>query len=189
LGIDPRAISNDNSRNGTVGFDSGDALRDWYVCDGGVHCSSACVAACFGCADHRLAGGTNLNKNAPKLGATGVLARYGNFYHGDDDYFIHCLILDNRECWLLGQGLQQVHVHTFKANAEEFGELKAALSSIPAAWCRSRTDRGLHQLALTGQERTFAICPPIALRFAVIRTAGLSVTLLSRLSNGLASSQ
>src|ERR1700730_10539957 len=75
----------------------------------------------------------NLNRNTPNLG-TAVLARYGNFYHGDDDYFTHCLILENRECWVLGQGLQQVYVHAFKANAAECAELKAALTSIPAAW-------------------------------------------------------
>lgn len=64
----------------------------------------------------------------------GVIARYGNWFHGDDDFFTHCLILKNGECWLLGQGLEQVYVRTFKANASKFAQLKAALSSIPAAW-------------------------------------------------------
>ena len=52
----------------------------------------------------------------PNLG-TGVLARYGNWYHGDDDFFTHCLILKNGECWLLGQGLNEVFVRVFKARA------------------------------------------------------------------------
>ena len=75
----------------------------------------------------------NLKKNAPKLG-TGVLARYGNFFRGDDDFFTHCLILKNGECWLLGQGLQEVHVHVFKANAADFHQLQSHLTTIPAAW-------------------------------------------------------
>ena len=64
----------------------------------------------------------------------GVIARYGNWYHGDDDFFTHCLILKNGECWLLGQGLEQVKVRVFKANSIKFKQLKAALASIPAAW-------------------------------------------------------
>ena len=75
----------------------------------------------------------NLKKTAPKLG-TGVLARYGNFFRGDDDYFTHCLILENGGCWLLGQGLQEVHLHVFKANAAEFRQLKSQLATIPSAW-------------------------------------------------------
>ena len=81
----------------------------------------------------------NLKKNAPKLGV-GVLARYGNFYRGDDDYFTHCLILETGDCWLLGQGLQEVHVHVFKAAASEFRRLKSQLTIIPAAWPSSSYD-------------------------------------------------
>jgi len=64
----------------------------------------------------------------------GVIARYGNWYRGDDDLFAHCLILKNGECWLLGQGLQQVSVRVFKANHLKFKKLMAALAPIPAAW-------------------------------------------------------
>jgi hypothetical protein len=71
-----------------------------------------------------------------KLGI-GVIARYGNWYRGDDDLFTHCLILKNGECWLLGQGLQQVSVRVFKAHRLKFKKLKAALASIPAAWPNS----------------------------------------------------
>jgi hypothetical protein len=71
-----------------------------------------------------------------KLGI-GVIARYGNWYRGDDDLFTHCLILKNGECWLLGQGLQQVSVRVFKAHHLKFKKLKAALASIPSAWPNS----------------------------------------------------
>jgi hypothetical protein len=69
----------------------------------------------------------------PNLG-TGVIARYGNWYKGDDDFFTHCLILKNGHCWLLGQGLQQVTLKVFKARAAKFKQLKATLASIPAGW-------------------------------------------------------
>ena len=64
----------------------------------------------------------------------GVIARYGNWYHGDDDFFTHCLILKNGECWLLRQGLEQVTVRVFKARHSKFKQLKTALASIPAGW-------------------------------------------------------
>ena len=75
----------------------------------------------------------------PNLGK-GVLARYGNWYHDDDDFFTHCLILKNGECWLLGQSLDEVFVGVFKARAGKFRQLKTALSSIPAAWPQSSYD-------------------------------------------------
>jgi hypothetical protein len=65
---------------------------------------------------------------------TGVIVRYGNWYRGDDDFFTHCLILKNGECWLLGQGLEQVTLRVFKAPISKFNQLKAALASIPAGW-------------------------------------------------------
>ena len=64
----------------------------------------------------------------------GVVARYGNWFRGDDDFFTHCLILKNGECWLLGQGLQQVTLRVFKAPVSKFKKLKAALATIPVAW-------------------------------------------------------
>lgn len=70
----------------------------------------------------------------------GVLARYGNWFHDDDDFFTHCLILKNGECWLLGQGLNEVYVRVFKAKAGKFRQLKTALASIPAAWPQSSYD-------------------------------------------------
>ena len=70
----------------------------------------------------------------------GVLARYGNWFHKDDDFFTECLILKNGECWILGQGLNEVFVRVFKARAGKFVQLKAALTSIPAAWPQSSYD-------------------------------------------------
>jgi hypothetical protein len=64
----------------------------------------------------------------------GVIARYGNWYHHDDDFFTHCLILKNGECWLLGQGLVQVTLRVFKTQHSKFKQLTAALASIPAGW-------------------------------------------------------
>jgi len=73
--------------------------------------------------------------NMPKLNlGVGVIACYGNWLRGDDDFFTHVLILRNGQCWRLGQGLEQVMLHTFKANAIKFNQLKAALVSIPSAW-------------------------------------------------------
>ena len=50
----------------------------------------------------------------PNLGKD-VIARYGNWFRGDDDFFTHVLILKNGECWRLGQGLEVVEAHRFKA--------------------------------------------------------------------------
>ncbi|HLX41042.1 MAG TPA: hypothetical protein VKR42_10950 [Ktedonobacteraceae bacterium] len=67
--------------------------------------------------------------------AHNVIARYGNWYRGDDDLFTHCLILDNGECWLLGQGLRAASLRVFKAPEEKFEQLTAAIAAtIPAAW-------------------------------------------------------
>jgi len=67
----------------------------------------------------------------------GVIARYGNWFRGDDDFFTHCLILKNGECWLLGQGLEQVTLRVFKAHASKFKKLKAALATIPPGWAKA----------------------------------------------------
>jgi hypothetical protein len=66
-----------------------------------------------------------------------VIARYGNFYRGDDDLFTHCLILRDGQCWLLGQGLRPVTLRNFKAPASQFKKLTAALASIPASWAKA----------------------------------------------------
>lgn len=70
--------------------------------------------------------------------AHNVIARYGNFFQGDDDLFTHCLILDNGECWLLGQGLREVTLRVFKAPDEKFEQLTAALATtIPDGWAEA----------------------------------------------------
>src|SRR3979411_212787 len=70
--------------------------------------------------------------------AHNVIARYGNFFRGDDDFFTHCLILDDGHCWLLGQGLREVTLRVFKAPGEKFEQLIAALATIiPAGWGES----------------------------------------------------
>jgi hypothetical protein len=63
-----------------------------------------------------------------------IIARYGNWFKGDDDFFTHCLILRSGECRLLGQGLRAVTLSKFKAPAAKLKKLKAALATIPAAW-------------------------------------------------------
>jgi hypothetical protein len=55
-----------------------------------------------------------------------VIARYGNFYRGDDDLFTHCLILRDGQCWLLGQGLRPVTLRNFRLSA--FASTKSGLS-------------------------------------------------------------
>lgn len=64
-----------------------------------------------------------------------VLARYGNFYHGDDDLFAHCLILRNGHCALIFQGIQVVTVEYRKAHAGEHEQLVDLLQQpVPASW-------------------------------------------------------
>jgi hypothetical protein len=64
-----------------------------------------------------------------------VLARYGNYYHGDDDLFAHCLILRNGHCALIFQGLEVVTVKYHRAPDSEHDQLVNLLAQpIPAAW-------------------------------------------------------
>lgn len=65
---------------------------------------------------------------------TDVIARYGNWFKGDDDLFTHCLVLRNGECRLLGQGLRVVTLSKFKTSATKLKKLKTALATIPATW-------------------------------------------------------
>lgn len=61
----------------------------------------------------------------PNLGKS-VIARYGNWFRGDDDFFTHVLILENGECWRLGQGLEVVKAHRFKAPARKIEPAEGA---------------------------------------------------------------
>lgn len=67
-----------------------------------------------------------------------VLARYGNFYHGDDDLFAHCLILRNGHCIRLFQGLAVVTATYDRAPDAEHDQLVGLLAAgIPAGWPRA----------------------------------------------------
>jgi hypothetical protein len=65
---------------------------------------------------------------------TDIIARYGNWYKGADDFFTHCLILRSGECRLLGQGLNTVTLTKFKAPAAKLRRLKTLTATIPAGW-------------------------------------------------------
>jgi len=65
---------------------------------------------------------------------TDIIARYGNWFKGDDDFFTHCLILRSGECRLLGQGLDTVTLSKFRASAAKLRRLKTIIATIPAGW-------------------------------------------------------
>jgi hypothetical protein len=65
---------------------------------------------------------------------TDVIARYGNWFKGSDDFFTHCLILRNGERRLLGQGLRAVTLSKSTVSPTKLKKLKAALTPIPATW-------------------------------------------------------
>jgi hypothetical protein len=70
-----------------------------------------------------------------KTSPNDVVARYGNWYHGDDDLFAHALVLRSGLCVQLYQGLQTVTVKTFKAPAAKINRLRALLKAkLPDAW-------------------------------------------------------
>lgn len=74
----------------------------------------------------------------PKRRPVDVLARYGAFYHGDDDEFAHCFVLRDGRCNLLFQGLEAVITSTFDAPDKEFDDLVDLLAQgIPADWSRA----------------------------------------------------
>ena len=63
-----------------------------------------------------------------------VVARYGNWYEGDDDLFCHCLILRNGQLLWLTQGLQSVSVRQGTASAAALAKLLVALPKLPKGW-------------------------------------------------------
>jgi len=72
-----------------------------------------------------------MRKNTP----ADVLARYGNFYRGDDDLFAHCFILRNGHCVLIFQGMEAVWIKVLKAPVAKHRQLVTLLRQpIPAAW-------------------------------------------------------
>jgi hypothetical protein len=64
----------------------------------------------------------------------GVIARYGNWFRGDDDLFVHCLINDDGSTYYLGQGLQQVTLETKQAPRDLFDRLVMRIAIIPRNW-------------------------------------------------------
>lgn len=64
-----------------------------------------------------------------------VLARYGNWYRGDDDLFAHCLVRRGDVSLRLFQGLQTVSVRLFDPDEERHRRLAELLEQpIPAGW-------------------------------------------------------
>lgn len=62
-----------------------------------------------------------------------VLARYGNWYRGDDDLFAHCLIRRKGDCVRIFQGLQTVTTQIAPADARMHARLVDMLDDgIPA---------------------------------------------------------
>jgi hypothetical protein len=67
-----------------------------------------------------------------------VLARYGNFFQGDDDLFAHALILRNGHCIRLFQGLAVVTATYDRVPDAEHDQLVRLLAAgIPAGWQRA----------------------------------------------------
>jgi len=60
-----------------------------------------------------------------------VVARYGNWYQGDDELFCHCLILRNGQLLWLTQGAPAVTIRQGTASAKTLAALLAALEKLP----------------------------------------------------------
>ena len=60
-----------------------------------------------------------------------VLARYNNFYKGDDDYFAQCLVDNSGNVTIIGQGLQTIGIHHLTATSKDLAMLKKAIKSLP----------------------------------------------------------
>ncbi len=64
-----------------------------------------------------------------------VLARYGNWFHGDDEEFAHCLVLQDGDCVRLFQGLRPVTVQVARAEECKHRRLvELVAAGIPADW-------------------------------------------------------
>jgi hypothetical protein len=68
-------------------------------------------------------------------GPRDVVARYGNWFQGDDDLFAHCLILRDGKRARLFQGLQAVTVEVDRASEPDHRQLVDLLDvGIPPDW-------------------------------------------------------
>ena len=64
-----------------------------------------------------------------------VIARYGNWYHGDEDLFAHCFVRRSGQSLLLFQGLQTVSVQLFDPEEAKHRQLVELLEQpIPGGW-------------------------------------------------------
>jgi hypothetical protein len=70
-----------------------------------------------------------------KTSPNDVLARYGNWYRGDDDLFAHCFVHRSGQSALLFQGLQTVTLKLFHAPVARHRQLVELLKQpIPSGW-------------------------------------------------------
>jgi hypothetical protein len=70
-----------------------------------------------------------------KISPNDVIARYGNWYHGDDDLFAHCFVRRSGQSLLLFQGLQVVSLRLFDPDEEKHRRLAELLEQpIPGGW-------------------------------------------------------
>lgn len=70
-----------------------------------------------------------------KTSPSDVLARYGNWYRGDDDLFAHCFVRRSGQSVRLFQGLQAVSVQLFDPDEAKHRHLAELLEQpIPAGW-------------------------------------------------------
>ena len=77
-----------------------------------------------------------------KKGQLDVIARYGAFYHGDDEEFAHCFVLSDGRSILLFQGLNSVVMSVVESPKKEFDTLADLLRrGIPAGWPASAYQR------------------------------------------------
>jgi hypothetical protein len=78
--------------------------------------------------------GSKMAKTSPN----DVLARYGNFYRGDDDLFAHCFVHRSGQSVLLFQGLQTVTLKLFHAPVARHRKLVELLKQpIPSGWSKA----------------------------------------------------
>jgi hypothetical protein len=64
-----------------------------------------------------------------------VIARYGKWYHGDDDLFAHCFVRRSGKSLRLFQGLQTVTVQLFDPEEAKHRQLAELLEQpIPGGW-------------------------------------------------------
>jgi hypothetical protein len=79
--------------------------------------------------------GEKLTKAAPV--GSDVVARYGNWYKGDDDLFAHCLIMASGDVVWLMQGLSVVTVRRGSVPQDSLRMLLDLMAALPSGWARA----------------------------------------------------